>query len=418
MAASSQILLRVYLVDDTYKTVYVDPDNTTVEDLWAIMSDKLGLSPVDAECFFLWGISSEMEVLMFSDAKLSDVIDEWPSLKSELTPPPSFKPMATLKRTTTLMFSKEDVRSTSKINTATPARTFETLPGKPAPTLRRKSTLSVIPQYGSSETSHEPPMFKLVFRPTAVLPLVREMQAKSQPAIRLFYLQAVHNVISSCYPCDAALAIKLAGIQLHVASGDYNPDVHKPGFLVVELQKYVPEHLRKTRKELEWEQAIYAEHSRHAGKDKNSLMFLYLEATRRWRYYGSTFFSAIYVPTQQSFWKQPYQGQVIIGINFFGVHVIEPRDMKIASCPHERITWWESDRRNFSLQFVASTGLPQRLAFKTRQSSLINELLQDWAEEWGASEGAASTSASASASASASTTSTTTSAASPTPDDS
>ena len=43
------------LRDGSYKTVRVDPKKTTVEDLWNVMCEKMGLSDDASSCFYIWG---------------------------------------------------------------------------------------------------------------------------------------------------------------------------------------------------------------------------------------------------------------------------------------------------------------------------------------------------------------------------
>lgn len=50
----------------------MDPDTTTIERLWEIVSEKVLLSPESAECFFIWQISKELEILLYSDQTVQD----------------------------------------------------------------------------------------------------------------------------------------------------------------------------------------------------------------------------------------------------------------------------------------------------------------------------------------------------------
>jgi hypothetical protein len=61
----------------------------------------------------------------------------------------------------------------------------------------------------------------------------------------------------------------------------------------------VPEHLKKARPYQVWESMILQEHQRYRGKDKFIAQMLYLQLTRQWKFYGSTFFHAKYRPVNE-----------------------------------------------------------------------------------------------------------------------
>lgn len=54
------------------QTVYVDPETTTIERLWEIVSEKVLLTPASAECFFIWQISKDLEILLYADQTVDD----------------------------------------------------------------------------------------------------------------------------------------------------------------------------------------------------------------------------------------------------------------------------------------------------------------------------------------------------------
>ena len=185
---------------------------------------------------------------------------------------------------------------------------------------------------------------------------------------------AVHHVVNSNYPCLTQTAIILAGVQLQIQLGDQKSDHLEhikypfsfsslPLFLVLilffcflneqkltisrdSLEHYIPEHLRDKRKQEEWVQDIFSAHQLHKGKDTLALKRAYLEVVQQWPFYGCTFFRVKYlffllfpsssslfcsppcfcslivrtgVPSQTSFFKQEYQGTVVVGINHFGM---------------------------------------------------------------------------------------------------
>jgi hypothetical protein len=89
------------------------------------------------------------------------------------------------------------------------------------------------------------------------------------------------------------------------------------------IYHYVPEHLRRQKSVEEWEALIYAEQEKHNGKDKYIKEMLYLQLVRQWPYYGSTFYRAKYKPPTQGFFNQEFSGEIVIGVNGYGVHLID-----------------------------------------------------------------------------------------------
>ena len=102
---------------------------------------------------------------MYNDAKLSEVLQEWPSIQAEYTKPlDAFQPLKTLKRSASSLlhgnrqpssifsrvYSGSD-KSITKLTVNDKTRSFETLPNKAGhPTeVTRSSSLRNIPQYGS-----------------------------------------------------------------------------------------------------------------------------------------------------------------------------------------------------------------------------------------------------------------------------
>jgi hypothetical protein len=180
------------------------------------------------------------------------------------------------------------------------------------------------------------PELQLTFRTTSILPLSQERNIKDPMAIHLFYIQAVFNVIESNYPCEPDVAGKhashcmaenlaltrvrlslfaagLAGLQMQLTLGDHKPETHTLEYLGRFGKSYVPQHLKRKMRSTKWKTRIIEEHKRHTGKDKLILQLLYLQLVRQWPYYGSTFYKAEYLPATQSFYKQPFEGEVRIG---------------------------------------------------------------------------------------------------------
>eukprot|EP01099_Mayorella_cantabrigiensis_P005713 TRINITY_DN4634_c0_g1_i1.p1 TRINITY_DN4634_c0_g1~~TRINITY_DN4634_c0_g1_i1.p1 ORF type:complete len:358 (+),score=77.58 TRINITY_DN4634_c0_g1_i1:54-1076(+) len=311
---------RLFFIDGSYKSYSIDPDVTTVEQLWKMTVEKLELS--DGDCFFIWAHGEMLEILLFADSTISEVFSTWPQTEKKY--------------------------------------------------YEKKIKLKDIP----------PP--KLHFRPTSVLPQSREKNLKDDASVRLLYLQAVHNVIHSNYPCDEETAMKLAGLQLQEFVGDHQDDVHTTGYLIKnDLDQYIPQHLIKSKKESEWEELVLSEHKKLKGKEKTLVHRLYLQLVRRWAYYGSTFFKGQYRSATSIFMTQQFEGDVRIGINENGIHIVEPAQLKVDSFRPEEIESYKSSGDKFSFKLtLKSERQIKEYVYKSKQADLIEELLLEWKEEF------------------------------------
>lgn len=379
--------------------MYIDPAITTVERLWEIVSEKMLLSPESAECFFIWQISQEMEVLLYSDQTIQDAYDEWPMLVAKYGHKRTLTDnLKTVASQMVHLNPEPEVRSPTKINlqrskTATGSLNPSGSPslkqalsfGKspPSSTLAKSPTLNRTTSRAAGLEDAEVEEFKLVYRPTAVLPLRVEHGLTQPEAVHLLYVQAVHHVVNSNYPCLTQTAVVLAGVQLQIQLGDQKPEHYD--HIKEALDRYIPEHLRDKRKNEEWAADIHAAHQMHKGKDSLALKKAYLEVVQQWPFYGSTFFRVKGVPSQTSFFKQEYQGTVVVGINHFGIHMIHPRALKFETWKFQDLVYWDCATPN-TFVFQVITGSKQEptrtYTLKTEQAELINDMMHDWSEEW------------------------------------
>lgn len=370
-------------MDNSHKTVYVDPIDTTIEQLWSTVASKMLLDHDSAECFFLWQISKDLEILLYSDMTIQDAYDDWPKMVEQYgarrTLTDDLKTVAAqvVNRPELTRSPTKITLQTSKSSKASTMRTSTSFgkPAKPAALARSSSRVGNL-EDGDVED------FKLVFRPTSVLPLSVEHSLTQPEAIHLLFVQAVHHVVNSNYPCLTQTAIILSGVQLQIQLGDQKPDHLE--HIKEAWDNYIPEHLRDKRKPEEWVQDIYSAHQMHKGKDVLALKRAYLEVVQQWPFYGCTFFRVKGVPSQTSFFKQEYQGTVVVGINHYGIHMIHPRALKFETWKFQDLVYWDSN--NFTFGFEVVTGVKQEptrtYTLKTPQADLINDLMHDWSEEW------------------------------------
>ncbi|EGC32674.1 hypothetical protein DICPUDRAFT_155341 [Dictyostelium purpureum] len=409
---SNQVLIRIYFIDDTHKTLSIDPNNTTGDQLWEMVSEKIGINNKDSECFFIWAQNDEIEWLLFNHQNISEIIKNWGVLekrycnKDEPTSP-ILSGFSSIRGKTP---SSPNISSSGLNNSGgIPPPSSPSSPGystgtiKGFLTLGKKNKISgassnnsssaisttIASEHASKLRSSFPTLgeeghFRLVYRPTSVLPLEAERSINKPEAVHLFYIQAIHNVIHSNYPCEEDVALKLASIQLQVLVGDQK--LEHQDHLRESISRYIPSHMLSKRKPEEWEQLIIPQHALLRGSESLQLKKSYLETCQRWLYYGSTFFKAKYIPSNTSFFTQEFEGKVSIGINGNGFHIIDPKVMKMVSYSYRDIVAWDSSSNSFTIKFhnpnSSKSDSTKNYIFKTPQGELINDLLSDWSVEW------------------------------------
>lgn len=363
------------------------------------MSQKLLLTNNSPDCFFIWAISRDVELLLYSEMTVQDVYEDWPNIQEKYGTKKNFILGGTLRRSGLERSpSKMSLGRSPSVRTLQGSQSSMLHPPTTAPTALQKaksvitfqrtkssgSGLTAPGGYGVSAglADAETEAFKLVYRPTAVLPIYMERALVQPEAIHLLYVQAVHHVIQSNYPLLKDAAIMLGGCQLQVALGDQKADHLQ--HVTESLDSYIPEHLRGQRKHEEWVTDLFACHAQHRGKDPVTLKRQYIDTVQRFPFYGSTFFKAKYIPSVTSFYKQDYQGTVSLGINHTGIHIIDPKLMKFESWSFHNLVFWDCLHATFVFEGANNKKVPptRRCTFKTPQAELINDLMHDWSEEW------------------------------------
>jgi len=208
---------------------------------------------------------------------------------------------------------------------------------------------------------------------------IRDDDKEMEDAVakHLLYIQAVHNVICSDYPCTAEEAIKLAGLQVHIVYGDYNQHTFVNGFLTVhsnDLKNFVPKHLFNTKKPNEWETNIFKEHQKHRGKNKEEAKTQYLAMVKKWPFYGTTF----YPPCKSINNGRKIPSKVIIGVNAEGILLLKPKDKDLISThPFTEICSWASSSSTFAFEFGTQSEAT-KYTFETKQGSIIAQTIQTY----------------------------------------
>mmetsp|Transcript_15470 Transcript_15470/g.40032 ORF Transcript_15470/g.40032 Transcript_15470/m.40032 type:complete len:573 (+) Transcript_15470:163-1881(+) len=107
---------------------------------------------------------------------------------------------------------------------------------------------------------------------------------------RLFYLQVKEAILSEEVYCPPETSVLLASYAIQAKYGDYNPDVHRSGFLGKErlVPQRVEDQHRMSRDQ--WEERVTNWYSEHRGMLREDAMLEYLKIAQDLEMYGVNYF--------------------------------------------------------------------------------------------------------------------------------
>jgi len=198
-----------------------------------------------------------------------------------------------------------------------------------------------------------------------------DKELKDPVAKHLVYIESLHNVIESEYPCTIEEAIRLAGLQVQIVYGDHKSANHVVGFLTQNLKQFVPRDLFGQKKPNEWESAILKQHAIHIGKSAEDAKSDYLAVVKIWPFYGTTFF-----PACKNVSSKKLPQKVVIGVNAEGILLLKPKEKEVISNhPFTEICSWASSSTTFAFEFGTQSE-SQKYTFETKQGAIIASTIQ------------------------------------------
>jgi acyl-CoA-binding protein len=186
------------------------------------------------------------------------------------------------------------------------------------------------------------------------------------------YIQALHSVIESEYPCSVEDAIKLAGLQVQITYGDHKPGNHVVGFLTANLRQFVPKDLFSQKKPSDWEALLFKAHAANSGKTEEDAKTEYLEIVKQWPFYGTTFY-----PPCKTIGSKKIPNKVIIGVNAEGILLLKKDKELVSTHPFTEICSWASSSTTFAFEFGSQTE-SQKYTFETKQGAIIAASIQTY----------------------------------------
>ncbi|KAJ3581422.1 hypothetical protein NHX12_016661, partial [Muraenolepis orangiensis] len=180
----------------------------------------------------------------------------------------------------------------------------------------------------------------------------------------LFFLQVKDKILEEEIHCPPEASVLLASYAVHAKYGDYDPKLHKPGFLSQEelLPKRVI-HLYQMTAEM-WEERITACYAEHRGRTRVEAEMEYLKIAQDLDMYGVNYF----------FIRNKKGTDLLLGVDALGLHIYEPDNRLTPKCS---FPWNEIRNISYSDKEFAIKPLYKKTnVFKFNSSRLrVNKLI-------------------------------------------
>ncbi|ETK82729.1 hypothetical protein L915_11966 [Phytophthora nicotianae] len=187
--------------------------------------------------------------------------------------------------------------------------------------------------------------------------------------VGLYYLQAVHNVLSGRYVCDVGVAIELAGYQLFCKLGnDQTPTLSK---FTNDIDEYIPGQLLSASNRGSIAEQVFASYESFVNslcvQSTQQARLAYLRLCKRQPFYGLTLF---HVRNSRQLAVLP--ARVVLAINDVGVSILGASDEVLALYPYADIANWGYSANSFVFNVVRGSEETE-YSFRTVQGKSIND---------------------------------------------
>merc|ERR1711899_722588 len=134
--------------------------------------------------------------------------------------------------------------------------------------------------------------------------------------LRLFYLQVKNAILSDDIYCPPETSVLLASYAVQAKYGDYQKDVHTPGFL--SSDRLLPDRVMQQHKlsRDEWEDRISTWYTEHRGMLREDAMMEYLKIAQDLEMYGVNYFDI----------KNKKGTELWLGVDALGLNIYEKED--------------------------------------------------------------------------------------------
>ncbi|XP_071753743.1 merlin isoform X2 [Centroberyx gerrardi] len=181
----------------------------------------------------------------------------------------------------------------------------------------------------------------------------------------LFFLQVKRKILEEEIHCPPEASVLLASYAVHAKYGDYDPNVHKPGFLAQEelLPKRVINLYQMTAEM--WEERITACYVEHRGRTRDEAEMEYLKIAQDLDMYGVNYFLI----------RNKKGTDLLLGVDALGLHIYEPDNRLTPKCS---FPWNEIRNISYSDKEFTIKPLDKKTnVFKFNSSRLrVNKLVE------------------------------------------
>ncbi|XP_071391448.1 NF2, moesin-ezrin-radixin like (MERLIN) tumor suppressor a isoform X2 [Centroberyx affinis] len=181
----------------------------------------------------------------------------------------------------------------------------------------------------------------------------------------LFFLQVKRKILEEEIHCPPEASVLLASYAVHAKYGDYDSNVHKPGFLAQEelLPKRVINLYQMTAEM--WEVRITACYVEHRGRTRDEAEMEYLKIAQDLDMYGVNYFLI----------RNKKGTDLLLGVDALGLHIYEPDNRLTPKCS---FPWNEIRNISYSDKEFTIKPLDKKTnVFKFNSSRLrVNKLVE------------------------------------------
>lgn len=219
-------------------------------------------------------------------------------------------------------------------------------------------------EFGSTKKGKKAPTFQFIFK----MRLFFDIPDNDTAAVDLAYIQAVHDVTDSRYPCNQEDCLTLAALQAQEKFGDYSGGApFEEG-----LGAFLPAKYLKGSGGKDLEDSILKIYAKLKGYSSQEAKLNYLDYVKSWKIYGSAYF---FVEPQNS---RDFPSDVVLAINAKGVLVVDPETKDfLAEYPYSEIVTWGHSQQTFVL-VVGNLIRQTKIYFKTDQGVDMNSLVHSY----------------------------------------
>uniref|UniRef100_A0A8C6FHY7 NF2, moesin-ezrin-radixin like (MERLIN) tumor suppressor n=1 Tax=Moschus moschiferus TaxID=68415 RepID=A0A8C6FHY7_MOSMO len=181
----------------------------------------------------------------------------------------------------------------------------------------------------------------------------------------LFFLQVKKQILDEKIYCPPEASVLLASYAVQAKYGDYDPSVHKRGFLAQEelLPKRVI-NLYQMTPEM-WEERITAWYAEHRGRARDEAEMEYLKIAQDLEMYGVNYFTI----------RNKKGTELLLGVDALGLHIYDPENRLT---PKISFPWNEIRNISYSDKEFTIKPLDKKIdVFKFNSSKLrVNKLME------------------------------------------